>query len=160
MQKSDVKNNDEKKILVFSLQQQELGLSISCVREVLKLQEIHPLPRAPHFIEGVITLRKHIITVFDLRKKLNVPPSGNLALARIIICKVKSFIIGVIVDSVSEVLSLSQKDIQPTPEIVSFQKQGNCFSGIARSGERVIAILDLETILTQEEMNNLTEIRK
>jgi purine-binding chemotaxis protein CheW len=160
MRKNVAETGEEERMLIFRLQDKDLGLNISCVREVLNLQKIQPLPRAPHFIEGVINLRKYIIVVIDLRKKFNITPSENKADQRIIICKIKTFIVGIIVDSVSKISSFSKHDIQSTPEILSLQMPHACFSGIIRAGERVIAILDLEKVLTQEEMTNLSEIRK
>lgn len=157
--KVDLKK-EMKQILIFHLQNNELGLDISCVREVLRPQDIHPLPQAPGFIEGVINLRKHIIAVVDLRKKLNIQPAEDKSTVRIIVCKIKAFVVGVMVDGVSEVLSLSQEDIQPPPAIVTQQGQGTPLSGIARVGERVISVLDLERILTDEEFINLSEMKK
>jgi purine-binding chemotaxis protein CheW len=151
---------ESRQILVFYLGKTELGLEISCVREVLKPREIYPIPKAPPFIEGVINLRKHILVVIDLRKKLNEPPAEDQSRARIIICKIKTFIAGLLVDGVAEVLSLSGCDVQRPPEILSRQAPGACPSAIARAGDRVIAVLDLEKILTPEEMNDLSEMRK
>ncbi|MBU1906516.1 MAG: chemotaxis protein CheW, partial [Candidatus Omnitrophica bacterium] len=133
-------------ILTFNLLKEELGLGLSYVREVIIPQEIHPLPRAPDFIDGVINLRGHIIAVIDLRKKFNIKASGDNSQRRIIICKIQKFIVGVVVDSVNEVLVLSREAIQPTPKIVSMQIDAGYISGIARLGERVITILNLEEI--------------
>lgn len=147
-------------ILAFSLLNEELGLDISCVREVLKPQEIHPLPKAPAFIEGVINLRGRIIAVIDLRKRFGIEAAEDRPKMRIIICKIGKFILGLIVDGVSEVVNLSEKDIQPTPEIVSMQIENSYVAGIARIGERVITILNLEEILTKEEITKLSKIKK
>lgn len=147
-------------ILVFNLLNEELGLDISCVREVLKLGEIHPLVQAPDFIEGVINVRDYIIAVIDLRKKFNLVPIEDKSKMRIIVCRVNTFIVGLIVDSVTEVLSLHQQDIQPTPGIISIQTKDSNLSGIVRVGERVIAILDLQKLLTSEEISRLSMLRK
>lgn len=147
-------------ILVFNLLNEELGLDISYVREVLKLGEIHPLVQAPDFIEGVIKVRDYIIAVMDLRKKFNLQPIEDKSKMRIIVCKLNTFIVGLIVDSVLEVLGLSQNDIQPTPGIISMQTKGSNLSGIARVGERVIAILDLQKLLTNEEIDKLSLLNK
>lgn len=160
MEKDASQKNKGKKILVFRLQNTELALDIACVREVLRPQEIHPLPQAPDFVEGVINLRKHIITVIDLRKKFHIPPVEDKAAMRVILCKVKTFIVGVIVDSASEVLSLAPQEVQPPPAIVVLQMPGVQLSGIARVGERVISILDLDKILTEEEITRLSGVKK
>ncbi|MDP2912963.1 MAG: chemotaxis protein CheW [Candidatus Omnitrophota bacterium] len=160
MQKETQEEKKGKEILTFRLLNEELGLDISCVREVLRPQEIHALPRAPDFIDGVINLRGHIIAVIDLRKKFNIKAVEDSPKTRIIICKIKKFIVGIVVDSVNEVISLSKQDIHATPEIVSIQIEDGYISGIARVGERVITLLDLEKVLTKEKMDKLSELKK
>lgn len=160
MKKEGIGKKGERQILVFSLANDELGLDISCVREVLRPQEIHPLPQAPDFIEGVINLRGHIIAVIDLRKRLNVKKIEDRSKMRIIVCKIKRFIVGLVVNSVSEIITLSEENIGPTPEVVSMQIEEDFMSGIARLGERIIVILDLENILTKEEITKLSKIEQ
>lgn len=160
MQKEEVGKKEDTQILVFSLVEEELGLDISCVREVLRAQEIHPLPQAPDFIEGVINLRGHIIAVIDLRKRLNVKEIEDRSRMRIIVCKIKRFIVGLVVNSVSEIIALSEENIGPTPEVVSMQIEADFMSGIARLGERIIVILNLENILTKEEITRLSKIEQ
>jgi len=150
---------EESQLLVFSLQKEELGINIEWVREVLPQKEIHPLPKAPDFIEGVINLRGHIIAVIDLRKKFKLSVLEENANKRVIICKIKDFIAGLIVDSVSEVLTLPEIHINPTPKIVSIQTVEGYIKGIARIGERVIVILDLEKILSEEETQKMSQIK-
>ena len=160
MKKEGIGKKGERQILVFSLANDELGLDISCVREVLRPQEIHPLPQAPDFIEGVINLRGHIIAVIDLRKRLTVKEIEDRSKMRIIVCKIKRFIVGLVVNSVSEIIALSEENIGPTPEVVSMQIEEDFMSGIARLGERIIVILDLENILTREEITRLSKIEQ
>lgn len=157
MEKRAVGKEDERQILVFNLMKEELGLEISCVREILTPQEIHPLPQTPDFIEGVITLRGHIIAVIDLRKRFNIKTTEERP-KRIIVCKAKRFIVGLLVDNVSEIVALSKEDIKPTPGVVLTQIQAGLLSGIAKIGERVIAVLNLENILTTGETTKLSEI--
>ncbi len=160
MKKEGIGEKGERQILVFSLANDELGLDISCVREVLRPQEIHPLPQAPNFIEGVINLRGHIIAVIDLRKRLTVKEIEDRSKMRIIVCKIKRFIVGLVVNSVSEIIAVSEENIGPTPEVVSMQIEADFMSGIARLGERIIVILDLENILTREEITKLSKIEQ
>ncbi len=159
MQKTDEVKREQIRILVFHLMNEELGLDISCVREVLRPQEIHPLPQAPDFIEGVINLRGHIIAVIDLRKRFHVKDIEDRSKMRIIVCKIKRFVVGLVVNGVSEIIALSQEDIQPTPAVISTQIEAGFISGIARLGERIIVILDLEDFLPKEEMKELSKIK-
>ena len=157
MKEHILEKEDERQILIFNLMKEELGLDISCVREVLTPREIHPLPQTPDFIEGVITLRGHIIAVIDLRKKFNIKATEERP-KRIIVCKTKKFIVGLLVDNVSEIIALSKENIKPTPGVVLMQIQAGLLSGVARIGERIIAVLNLENILTREETTKLSEI--
>ena len=147
----------QKQILVFKLVNEEFGLDILCVREVIKPREIHALPHSPAFIEGVMNLRNHIIAVIDLRRKFNIDPSKDRLMSRIIICKAGKFIVGLIVDSVSEVLSLSKGNIELTPEVISMQIEDSYVSGIVKVGGRIITLLNLEEILTKEELTGLSK---
>lgn len=142
-------------ILTFNLLSEEFGLDISCVREVLLSPEIYPLPHAPDFIEGVINLREHIITVIDLRKKLGMNLKGGNLNTRIIVCKVKKFIFGLIVDSVSEVIDIPEDKIDPAG-MASLQEGAEYVYGVARFDNRVIILLKLESIVTREETEKLS----
>jgi purine-binding chemotaxis protein CheW len=160
MQKQSLEKKEERKILVFSLASKELGLDISCVREVLRPQEIYPLPKTPHFIEGVINLRGHIVPLIDLRKRLNAKQIEDEPNKRIIVCRVNKFIVGLTVNSLREIIALSKEDIKPTPEVVKMQIEEDVISGIAKVGERIIPILDLEHILTKKEVTELSTLEQ
>lgn len=160
MEKNEKIEKEERQVLVFDLLNQEMGLDISSVREVLKPRQIHPLPQAPKFIEGVVNLRDHIIAVIDLRKRFDAEVDRKRPALRIIVCRVGRFIVGLVVDSVIEVISLSERQIEPEPEVVSEQIEYGYVSGIARLGERVIMILDLAKLLTKKEITELDELKK
>jgi purine-binding chemotaxis protein CheW len=160
MQKESPEKKEDKQILVFRVASEELGLDISCVREVLRPQEITPLPKAPPFIEGVINLRGHIVALIDLRKKLTAKEIGDETAKRIIVCRVNRFIVGLTVNSLKEIIALSKEDIKPLPEVVSMQMETDMLLGIARVGERIIPILNLEHILTKKEITELSTIER
>jgi len=160
MKKGSLDQKEEKQILVFTLASEELGLDISCVREVLRPQKTYPLPKTPHFIEGVIHLRGYIVALIDLRKRLILSPIEEEPNKRIIVCRVNKFIVGLTVNSLREIVTLSKEDIMPTPEVLSTQMETEVLSGIARVGERIIPILDLEHILTRKEITELSAIEQ
>jgi purine-binding chemotaxis protein CheW len=160
MPKETFERKEERKILVFRVASEELGLDISCVREVLREQEIYTLPKTPDFIEGVINLRGHIVPLIDLRKRLHAKKGDDEPNKRIIICKVNQFILGLTVNSLKEIIALSREEIKPIPEMVSMQMEANVISGIARIGERIIAILDLEQIVTKKEVTELSALER
>ncbi|OGP95225.1 MAG: hypothetical protein A2157_09530 [Deltaproteobacteria bacterium RBG_16_47_11] len=160
MQKESLEKKEERQILVFTLANEELGLDISCVREVLRPQKTYPLPKTPHFIEGVINLRGYIIALIDLRKRLIAKPIEEEPNKRIIVCRINRSIVGLTVNSLREIITLSKDDIIPTPEAVSMQMEADILSGIARVGDRIIPILDLEHILTKTEFTELSALEQ
>jgi purine-binding chemotaxis protein CheW len=160
MQKEDLEKKEERQILVFRVSGEELGLDISCVREVLRPQEIYPLPKTPDFIQGVINLRGHLVALIDLRKRLHAEQNEDESNKRIIICKINKFIVGLIVNSLREVIALSKEDIQPIPEVASMQMDAKVISGIAKIGEKIIPILDLQHIITKKEVTQLSGLER
>lgn len=160
MSKEHSWKKEERQILVFRVAKEELGLDISCVREVLRPQKTYPLPKTPHFIEGVIHLRGHIVALIDLRKRLIAKPIEEEANKRIIVCSVNKFIVGLTVNSLREIITLSKEDVMPTPEVVSMQMEADVILGIARVGERIIPIIDLEHILTKREFTELSALEQ
>jgi purine-binding chemotaxis protein CheW len=127
---------------------------------LLRPQEIYPLPKTPPFIEGVINLRGHIVVLIDLRKRLNARSVKDENKKRIIVCKLNKSIVGLTVNSLKEIIVLSKEDIKPTPELASMQMEADGISGIARTGKRVIPILDLEHILTKKEVTELSRLER
>ncbi|HUL23927.1 MAG TPA: chemotaxis protein CheW [Thermodesulfobacteriota bacterium] len=160
MQKKGLEDKKERQILIFTLASEELGVDISCVREVLRPQKTYPLPQTPLFIEGVIHLRGYIIALIDLRKKLIGKPMEEDLNKRIIVCRVNKSIVGLTVNSLREIITLTKDDIMPTPEVVATQMETKVISGIARVGERIIPILDLESILTKNEVAELSALKQ
>jgi purine-binding chemotaxis protein CheW len=161
MDKEGLKQNEERQILIFTVAGEELGLDISCVREVLRPQKTYPIPQTPHFIEGVIHLRGYIIALIDLRKRLSGKPmEQEEPNKRIIVCRVNRSVVGLTVNSLREIITLPREDILPTPEVVSLQMEADVILGIAKVGERIIPILDLEHILTKKEVAELSALER
>jgi purine-binding chemotaxis protein CheW len=160
MDKGSLEKKEEKQILVFTVGAKELGLDISCVREVLRPQKTYPIPKTPHFIEGVIHLRGHIVALFDLRKRLIGKSMEEEPNKRIIVCRVNKSVVGLTVNSLREIITLSREDILPTPDVVSMQMEAEVILGIAKVGERIIPILDLEHILTKKDVTELSALEQ
>lgn len=159
MEKGDFQKKEERKILVFQVANGELGLDISCVREVLRPQEIYPLPKTPDFIEGVINLRGHIVALIDLRKRLHGKQTEEPG-KRIIICKVNKLIVGLTVNSLKEIIALSEENIRPTPKVAAMQMEADVTTGLAKIGERIIPILDLAQIITKKKAAQLSGLER
>lgn len=147
----------EIQMVAFKLENEEFAVDIQQVREVLKMTQVTPLPQSAHFIEGVINLRGEVIPVVDLRKRFELPIGKRSEQTRIIIVEIKGNNVGLIVDSVTEVLRFSASAIQPPPTRIAGTRT-DLIKGVGKLQERLLIILDLEKILTTDEKIVLDEI--
>jgi len=153
----EMKKDGETQLVVFTLKQEEFACHIADVREVLKMVRITPLPRSLDFVEGVINLRGEVIPVLDLRKRFGLPGAERTEQSRIIIVEVAARLVGLIVDSVSEVIRLPDKQIQDTPDQVAGSKT-QLIVGVGKIADRLLIILNLQQILTTEEQIALDDL--
>jgi len=108
----------EIKVVCFRLGQDTYALDIMRVREIVKPQKLSGLPEASSFVEGVINLRGSIIPVVDLRKKFGISKNGDSGECRLLITVVASQLVGLIVDAVTEVVTIPIRDLRPPPSVV------------------------------------------
>ena len=120
------------------------------------MTEIVDIPNTPAFIAGVINLRGNIICVIDLRKQFKFKDK-NTDDTRIIIVRIQKMVVGLIVDKVHEVIKVPKSSIDPVPPILNIQIPNNCLVGIAKVDDRIITLLNLENILSNEQLKILTE---
>jgi purine-binding chemotaxis protein CheW len=150
----------EVQLVTFLLGEEEYGIPISQIQEIDRLAKITKVPKAAEFIEGITNLRGEVIPVLDTRKRfdLEVKPSDDRT--RIIIVDLGGIKTGLVVDSVREVLNLAKKDIAPPPEAIGSGIDQQFISGIGKvdAGKRMIVLLDVERILSQQEQAHLSEV--
>lgn len=139
---------DEEKIVVFKLGMEEYGIKIACVQEINRMTDITKIPRAPYHLEGIVNLRGNVIPALDLRKLFKLEEKKATDSTRIIIVDVNNKRTGIIVDSVSEVISFEKRIIESTPDILSSGVDSDCIEGVAKYNNRMIMILDLYKILS------------
>ncbi len=151
--------NGETQLVVFIMENEEFACSINNVREVLKMIRVTPLPRSLDFVEGVINMRGEVIPVIDLRRRFGLPEAERTADSRIIIVEVENLMVGLIVDSVSEVTSLPDHQIQEAPSQVAGGKT-DLITGVGKVDDRMLIILDLDRILTSDEQVALDDISR
>lgn len=147
----------ETQLIVFRLGNEEYGVDIQQVREIIKITDITNVPKAPDFIEGVINMRGQIIPIMDLKKRLELQKTEKGEDTRIIITEVGENVVGMIVDSVSEVNRLPEKDIDPTPNI-STDVDADFINGVGKIEDRLLILLDLGKILSKKEEKQLEKI--
>ena len=150
----------ESQLVTFTLGQEEYGVDINKVREINRLVEITHVPRAPEFVEGLINLRGTVVPIIDLRQRFDIERSGDEKQQRIIVVDVHGRTIGVIVDSVSEVLNLSSENIEEVPATISSGVNTQFLKGVGKVGDRLMLLLDLDSILSAEELGKLDDVEE
>ncbi len=141
-------------LVSFRLGNEEFGIDILKVQEINRMVEITKVPEAPHYCEGVINLRGKVIPVINLRTKFSLDPLEWDKSTRILVCDVNSHVIGMIVDSVEEVIKIPQSTIEPAPDIVT-TVSSDYINGIAKQETRLLIFLDVGKIAG--EVNQMAE---
>lgn len=141
----------EGKYLTFVLNHEEYGLEILKVREIIGLMEITPVPQTPAFIKGIINLRGKVIPVIDLRLKFGMPEAEYTKETCIIVVNIDNRLMGIIVDTVSEVLDINAKDIEPAPSLGSSIKT-DFILGMGKIKGKVKILLGIDKVLSLEEL--------
>ena len=139
----------EGKYLTFALGNEEFGLEILRVREIIGLMEITAIPYVPHYAKGVINLRGKVIPVIDLRLKFNMEAVPYVRETCIIVLSVQDTSMGIIVDRVCEVMDITQENIEPPPVFGSAQELG-CIIGVGKVGDKVKLLLDINKVLSED----------
>ncbi|MDX1701649.1 MAG: chemotaxis protein CheW [Melioribacteraceae bacterium] len=151
-----IKDKDLIQLVTFCLGEEEFGFDIFKVKEINKMMELASVPNSPSFVEGVANLRGRIIPVLDLRNKLGMKKKNYDDDTRIIVIEIHTQTVGFIVDRVNEVLRISQNITEPPPEIVT-SIESEFITAIAKLENRLLILLDLEKVLTKEEINTATK---
>ena len=147
-------NEEVLQMVSFVLNEEEFGVDILKVQEIIRIVELTRVPNAPHFVEGVINLRGRIVPVIDLRKRFGLPQNEFDKNSRIVIGAVNNLVVGFLVDKVKEVLRVPKAVIEPPPEITS-TIHTDYIIGVAKLDDRLLIVLDLEKILAPSEKNEL-----
>ncbi len=152
------KQTDEILQLVsFNVGTEEFGIDILKVQEINRMVDITRVPRAPQFVEGIINLRGKVIPIIDIRKRFNMELAEHDKNTRIVVVDIAGQIMGMVVDSVSEVLRIPASTIEPTPEVVS-SIDSDYIRGVAKLEDRLLIYLDLSKILSGEERETLAQL--
>jgi len=149
----------EEQIVVFQLAEQNYGVDIAGVYEIIRMENITRVPRAPSFVEGVINLRGRIIPVIDLRKRFGMPAAEHTRASRIVIVEMGGTTVGMVVDAVLEVLRIPASSIEPPPPVIH-GIEAAYLRGIALWDDRLIILLNLERILYDKEKKALAQMEQ
>lgn len=149
-----IMGNREGKYLTFSLAGEEYGIGILKVKEIIGLMTITPIPQAPQHIKGVINLRGKVIPVVDLRLKFGMASMAYTERTCIIVTEIAAsnnkIAMGIVVDSVSEVLNIKAVEIEDTPQFGS-RLDTDYILGMAKIGQSVKILLDIDRVLSERD---------
>ncbi len=132
--------------LTFCLGDEQYGVDILKVQEIKGYVPTTRLPNSPPDVSGVLNLRGTIVPIVDLRRKFELPPAEYDQFTVIVVVVVQDRVMGMIVDSVSEVMSIDPREIQPPSEFSS-ERAATVVSGVAKVGDQLIILLDIESVL-------------
>jgi purine-binding chemotaxis protein CheW len=148
---------ERRQIVVFELANESYGVDIHQVREIIRMTAITKVPKAPGFVKGVINLRGSIIPVIDLRKRFDLEDVEDSNERRIVVIEIEGTITGMIVDAVSEVLRVDEELIEP-PSPYIFNIETQFISGIAKIDDRLVILLNVNEVLSENEKEQLKEV--
>lgn len=145
------------KYLTFVIGKEVYGIEIKFVTEIIGIQQITEVPELPQYIKGIINLRGKIIPVLDVRLRFKKEPKEYNDRTCIVVVDIKEISVGLIVDSVAEVVAISESDIVPPPDAhTGFNNK--YIKGIGKIGDEVKLLLDCNKLLNDEECENLTMV--
>lgn len=148
--KSTNSAEDILQLVSFKLGEEEFGVDILAVQEIIRMIEITRVPNSPHFVEGVINLRGKVLPVVNLRKRLGLPVTEYSKSTRIIVIELDKKTVGFIVDSVSEVLRIPTAVTEPPPQMVG-RVDSEYITAVGKLDDRLVILLDLNRVLSNEE---------
>lgn len=148
-------DSDLLQLVIFQLGGEEFGVEIMAVQEIIKMPAITAIPQAPEYVAGVINLRGRIIVVVNLGKKFNILSSEKNKEYKVIVVELENQVIGMMVDSVSEVLRIPSTSVDPAPGMVASGISSSYIQGVGKLEDRLLILLDLRNVLSDHETEEL-----
>lgn len=151
-------SNELIQLVSFSLNDQEYGVEVTKVREIIRMTGITSMPNSPPHVDGIINLRGKVIPIVSLRRRFNLMDAENSNMTRIIVMDMCGELTGFVVDAVSEVIRVSDHDIQPPPSVSSTGDEQDCITGVVKRAERLMVLMDLDRMFTGNDRNLLGQM--
>jgi len=140
--------------VTFQLEDETYGVDVMVVREVLKYQDIAPVPGAPDYVMGIINIRGTVISVINTRLRFGLPEKEPEENTRIVILEIGKHIIGIVVDSVAEVVYMKRSEIESAPQ-VNKDDSARFIQGVCHRDDKLIILVELDKLLSEEELREL-----
>lgn len=145
------------KYLFFRIGKESYGIGIRHIIEIIELQKISAVPDMPRYVKGVINLRGKVIPIVDLRLRFDIEERAYDDRTCIVVSELDRVLIGFVVDTVEEVLEITEANIEPPPRFKTVSGRERYISGMGKVGEAVKILLDVERIIREEELHSLAE---
>lgn len=143
--------------VTFNLQEETYGINVMQVQEVLRYTEIAPVPGSPDYVLGIINLRGNVVTVIDTRSRFGLEPAEVTDNSRIVIIEAEKQVIGILVDSVAEVVYLKSSEIDTAPN-VGTEESARFIQGVSNRDGQLLILVDLNKLLSDEEWDEISSI--
>ncbi|KLN63016.1 MULTISPECIES: chemotaxis protein CheW [Vibrio] len=150
-------NDEVLQWVTFQLEEETYGINVMQVREVLRYTEIAPVPGAPDYVLGIINLRGNVVTVIDTRSRFGLMEGEITDNTRIIVIESEHQVIGILVDSVAEVVYLRSSEIDTTPS-VGTDESAKFIQGVSNRDGKLLILVDLNKLLTDDEWDEMAHL--
>lgn len=141
--------------VTFTLEGEVYGINVMQVQEVLRETEVAPVPGAPHYVIGIINLRGNVVSVIDARSRFGLMTKENDDLTRIIVIEASSHTIGILVDSVAEVVDIDRSEIETAPNVGN-EETSKYIDGVVSRGDQLLILVDLNKLLSESEWGEIS----
>jgi len=143
--------------VTFRLAEETYGINVMMVQEVLRYSEIAPVPGAPDYVLGIINLRGNVVTVIDTRQRFGLLASEVTDSTRIMIIEADQQVVGIMVDSVAEVVYLKQSEIETAPNVGN-DESAKFIQGVCNKNSELLILVELDKLMSEEEWSELAAI--
>ncbi len=151
------RNDEVLQWVTFRLDQETYGINVMQVREVLRYSDIAPVPGAPSYVLGIINLRGNVVTVIDTRARFGLPEAPITDHTRIVIIEAEDQVVGILVDSVAEVVYLNSSEVDSAPNVGN-EESAKFIQGVCHRDDKLLILVDLEKLLSDQEWQELAAL--
>ncbi|ABD81415.1 chemotaxis protein CheW [Saccharophagus degradans] len=157
LSKNNISEDPVLQWVTFKLAGETYGVNVMQVQEVLRYSEIAPVPGAPTYVIGIINLRGNVVTVIDTRQRFGLTDGEVTDNTRIVIIEAEKHVVGIMVDSVAEVVYLRQSEIETAPNVGN-EESAKFIQGVCHKNEELLILIELDKLLTDDEWAEIDEI--
>ncbi len=154
-----VGDNDVFQWVTFQLDKETYGVNVKQVREVLRYTDIAPVPGSPAYVLGIINLRGNVVTIIDTRLRFGLDPAEITDNSRIVIIEAETQVVGILVDSVAEVVYLKSSEIDVAPS-VGTDESAKFIQGVCNIDNNLLILVDLNKLLTDDEWQEISQLQQ